>query len=98
MQSSAPYRTRLSADVGGTFTDVAVFDENSCALRLGKTLTTPRRLVGGIATGVDKANATFAKAQLFLHGTTIAINTVLERSGARGHCHGNDLRPKCGPR
>jgi N-methylhydantoinase A len=83
LQSSAPYRTRLSADVGGTFTDVAVFDENSGALRLGKTLTTPRRLVEGIATGVEKAASTFAAAQLFLHGTTVAINTILERNGAR---------------
>jgi N-methylhydantoinase A len=76
-------QTRLSADVGGTFTDVAVFDEVTGTLRLGKTLTTPRRLVDGIATGVDKAGSSFAQAQLFLHGTTVAINTILERSGAR---------------
>jgi len=36
---------RLSADVGGTFTDVAAFDETTGELRLGKTLTTPARLV-----------------------------------------------------
>jgi N-methylhydantoinase A len=73
----------LSADVGGTFTDIAVFDETTGALRLGKTLTTPRRLVSGIATGVDKAGSSFAEARLFLHGTTVAINTILERSGAK---------------
>jgi N-methylhydantoinase A len=77
------HQTRLSADVGGTFTDIAVFDEATGALRLGKTLTTPRRLVSGIAAGVDKAGSRFAAAQLFLHGTTVAINTILERSGAR---------------
>jgi len=80
---SATFQTRLSADVGGTFTDVAVFDEASGGLRLGKTLTTPRRLVDGIAGGVDKAGSSFAAAQLFLHGTTVAINTILERSGSR---------------
>lgn len=74
---------RLSADVGGTFTDVAAFDERTGRLRLGKTLTTPSRLVIGIDTGVGKAGATFGSAQLFLHGTTVAINTILERSGAR---------------
>ncbi len=74
---------RLSADVGGTFTDVAAFDEPTGRLRLGKTLTTPSRLVTGIETGVGKAGAAFASAQLFLHGTTIAINTILERSGAQ---------------
>jgi N-methylhydantoinase A len=73
---------RLSADVGGTFTDVAAFDEPTGHLRLGKTLTTPQRLVTGIETGVEKAGATFGAAQLYLHGTTVAINTILERTGA----------------
>ena len=75
-------RLRLSADVGGTFTDVASFDEPTGKLTLGKTLTTHQRLVTGIETGVDKAGASFPQAQLFLHGTTVAINTILERTGA----------------
>ena len=73
---------RLSADVGGTFTDVAAFDETTGELQLGKTLTTPTRLVTGIENGVAKAGAHFRAAQLFLHGTTVAINTILERTGA----------------
>ena len=73
---------RLSADVGGTFTDVAAFDETTGELQLGKTLTTPARLVTGIENGVAKAGANFRAAQLFLHGTTVAINTILERTGA----------------
>jgi N-methylhydantoinase A len=73
---------RLSADVGGTFTDVAAFDETTGELRLGKTLTTPARLVAGIENGVVKAGAQFRAARLFLHGTTIAVNTILERTGA----------------
>ena len=76
-------RTRLAADIGGTFTDVAAFDERSGQLLLGKTLSTPSRLVDGISHGVDKAGARFADAGLFLHGSTIAINTMLERTGAR---------------
>ena len=43
--------TRLAADVGGTFTDVAAFDERTGELKLGKTLTTPQRLVNGMVTG-----------------------------------------------
>ena len=74
---------RLSADVGGTFTDIAAFNERTGEFSLGKTLTTPARLVDGIATGVRKAGTTFADARLFLHGTTVAINTILERSGAK---------------
>ena len=74
---------RLSADVGGTFTDVAAFNETTGELQLGKTLTTPQRLVSGIENGVGKAGSRFDAARLFLHGTTVAINTILERSGAK---------------
>ncbi|MBM3529690.1 MAG: hydantoinase/oxoprolinase family protein [Alphaproteobacteria bacterium] len=84
---NAPVRStspiRLSADVGGTFTDVAAFDEATGELKLGKTLTTPERLVSGIENGVGKAGSAFKAARLFLHGTTVAINTILERTGAR---------------
>jgi N-methylhydantoinase A len=76
-------RTRLAADIGGTFTDVAAFDEASGQLLLGKTLSTPARLVDGISHAVDKAGTRFADAGLFLHGSTVAINTMLERTGAR---------------
>ena len=78
-----PGAIRLAADVGGTFTDVAAFDEATGELKLGKALTTPQRLVSGIEHGVDKAGSRFAAARLFLHGTTVAVNTILERSGAR---------------
>jgi len=74
---------RIAADVGGTFTDVAVFDEASGGIRLGKTLTTPHSLIEGMTHGVDKAGADFADARLFLHGTTVAINALLERKGAK---------------
>src|SRR5262249_143632 len=75
-------RVRLAADVGGTFTDVAAFDETTGELRLGKALTTPARLVTGVENGVTKAGARFSGARLFLHGTTLAINTIFERPRA----------------
>ena len=74
---------RLAADIGGTFTDVAAFDQASGRLLLGKALSTPSQLVDGISEGVAKAGARFAEAGIFLHGSTIAINTMLERTGAR---------------
>ena len=75
--------TRLAADIGGTFTDIAAFDVKTGRMLLGKTLSTPAHLVEGIAQGVDKAGTSFADAALFLHGSTIAINAMLERSGAK---------------
>jgi len=82
VNSSRPH-IRLAADIGGTFTDIAVFDEHTGALSFGKTLSTPERLVDGIDKGVEKAGSDFRSAGLFLHGSTVAINTILERTGAR---------------
>jgi len=73
---------RLAADIGGTFTDIAVFDEKNGQLAFGKVLSTPRHLVEGITAGVEKAGSDYASAGLFLHGSTVAINTILERTGA----------------
>ncbi|MAP11045.1 MAG: 5-oxoprolinase, partial [Gammaproteobacteria bacterium] len=73
---------RLAADIGGTFTDIAAFDEATGGLSWGKTLSTPSALVDGISDGVKKAELEYADASLFLHGSTIAINTILERTGA----------------
>jgi len=74
---------RLTADIGGTFTDVAAFDERTGKLTFGKALSTPQRLVEGINAGVEKAGSDYKSAGLFLHGSTIAINTILERKGAK---------------
>ena len=62
---------------------MAGFDAATGKLKLGKALSTPHRLVEGITVGVEKAGTTYAAAGLFLHGSTIAINTILERTGAK---------------
>jgi N-methylhydantoinase A len=74
---------RLAADIGGTFTDIAVFDDRTGALTFGKALSTPQRLVDGINAGVAKAGSDYRSAGLFLHGSTVAINAILERTGAK---------------
>src|SRR5215468_10545741 len=74
---------RLAADIGGTFTDVAAFDAVTGKLKLGKALSTPNHLVEGITAGVESAGIAYADARLFLHGSTVAINTILERTGAK---------------
>jgi len=76
-------RWRIAADIGGTFTDVAALDEGTGELWLGKSLSTPRKLVSGISAGIRDAGVKFGDAGLFLHGSTIAINTLIERSGAK---------------
>ena len=74
---------RLAADIGGTFTDIAAFDEETGRLLFGKSLSTPANLVDGIAYSIEKAGSRFADANLFLHGSTIAITTMVERTGAK---------------
>lgn len=83
MQASGSKSFRVATDVGGTFTDIVAFDTDSGDTFYGKTLTMPGQLVEGIVTGVHKAGASVERARLFLHGSTIAINTMLERSGAK---------------
>lgn len=73
---------RLAVDIGGTFTDLAAFDESGRQLSFGKSLSTHDSLVKGIQDTLDIAGVQFSEADLFLHGSTIAINTLLERSGA----------------
>lgn len=76
-------RVRIAADVGGTFTDVATFDPETGKLGLGKSLSTNERIVDGIGHSVRKSGSAFNEASLFLHGATVAINSILERKGAR---------------
>jgi len=83
MTPKTSHRYRIAADIGGTFTDVAAFDEKEGRLLLGKTLSTPTHLVDGILNGLQKTGVGLEEAHLFLHGSTVAINTMLERSGAR---------------
>ncbi|MES2189496.1 MAG: hydantoinase/oxoprolinase family protein [Pseudomonadota bacterium] len=84
-QTKAPGngRLRIAVDIGGTFTDLAAFDEASGELLFGKALSTHGELVKGIQSTLDGAGASVAEGNLFLHGSTIAINTLLERNGAR---------------
>ena len=73
---------RIAVDIGGTFTDLAAFDEAQGRLMFGKALSTHGTLVDGIQNAMDGAEVASSDAYLFLHGSTIAINTLLERTGA----------------
>ena len=78
---------RLGVDVGGTFTDLLLFNVQTGAFWRHKTPSTPHDSSEGILTGVtavcDKAGIAPADIEFFLHGTTVATNAVLEGKGAR---------------
>lgn len=78
---------RLGVDVGGTFTDLLLFEEQGGSFWRHKTPSTPQDSSIGILTGVEaiceQAGISPADVELFLHGTTVATNAVLEGKGAR---------------
>jgi N-methylhydantoinase A len=73
---------RVATDVGGTFTDLAAYDDVSNELVIAKASTTTD-IATGVADSLDKAKIRVAAADYFIHGSTVAINTVIERKGVR---------------
>jgi N-methylhydantoinase A len=73
----------VAVDIGGTFTDFLGYDTVSGKLLSSKAPTTPVGLEHGIHDCLKKAGVSVKAIGAFVHGSTIAINTVLERKGAR---------------
>ena len=73
----------VGVDVGGTFTDLVVYDSRTNEVRTAKVLTTPRDIPAAIFATFEHADANLAETRYVKHGTTTAINTALERSGAK---------------
>lgn len=78
---------RLGVDVGGTFTDLLLFDDKTGASHKTKVPSTPddpsRAVVGGTKDICNIAGIEPNKIDYFLHGTTVATNAMLEGKGAR---------------
>jgi N-methylhydantoinase A len=72
----------LGIDVGGTFTDLVLYDEVTGAIRLEKTPSTPHDHAEGMMTGIGRLAVPLDRVERIAHGTTVATNTALERSGA----------------
>jgi N-methylhydantoinase A len=70
-------------DVGGTFTDLVVFDPATGGVRLAKVPTTLPNQAGGVLAAFDAAGADLAALDLIVHGTTTTTNAVLERQLAK---------------
>ncbi len=78
---------RLGVDVGGTFTDLLLIDENTGTMHTAKVPSTPGDSSHGVLTGVARvcARAGISPQQItsLMHGTTVATNTVLTGTGAK---------------
>ncbi len=73
----------VAIDIGGTFTDLIGFDEKAQQFVQAKSLTTPVHLVQGIIDCLRKSGIEASAIDELIHGSTIAINTLIERTGAK---------------
>jgi N-methylhydantoinase A len=77
---------RAGVDIGGTFTDLVVYDDATGSFVVGKTLTTPddpsRAIETGLLETLEKAEAPVAEVGQLIHGTTLVTNALIERKGA----------------
>ena len=76
----------VGIDVGGTFTDFALMDDRTGAVRLGKVLTSAddpsRAVLDGLESLVHAAGRRADELSHVVHATTVATNTVIQRRGA----------------
>lgn len=78
---------RIGIDVGGTFTDFVLFDPSCKKLTYYKEPSTPdepsRALIVGLQSLLDKAGLSAGDIDTLMHGTTIGLNAIIQRRGAR---------------
>src|SRR5438105_450750 len=76
-------RFRVSLDIGGTFTDVVAYDEESGHYVAGKSSTTPGDLTEGVLNAFSTIESHPEHCTFAVHGTTQGLNAFLERRGER---------------
>ena len=78
---------RLGVDVGGTFTDLLLFDDVTGATNRAKVHSTPtdpsQAVLSGTNSICSQAGIKPSEVESFLHGTTVATNAILQGKGAR---------------
>jgi N-methylhydantoinase A len=76
-------RYRVAVDVGGTFTDIFVFEEESGRISVTKVPSVPDDPARGILAGIRAAAVPVKEIKLFSHGTTVGTNALITRRFAR---------------
>lgn len=78
---------RIGIDIGGTFTDVAMVDEDTGRIAIAKVPTTPQDfaqgVLSGLRSGLSRAGIEASQVTLLSHATTLVTNALLEKKGAR---------------
>ena len=76
-----PNPTKLAVDTGGTFTDVITMSSGG-TLKITKVPSTPHDFSAGILDGVKTVLPDMRQVLLFIHGTTVATNAIVQKTGA----------------
>jgi N-methylhydantoinase A len=71
---------RVAVDVGGTFTDICVLDEEHGTIEVAKVPSTPADPIEAVVAGVAEAGVELSDVMLFSHGTTVATNALITRN------------------
>ena len=74
---------RVSADIGGTFTDIVFQDSETGECGAAKVLSTPQNPALSVLEGIRTAIPADATIDFFVHGTTVGLNALLTRRGAK---------------
>jgi N-methylhydantoinase A len=78
---------RIGVDIGGTFTDVVLVEEETGQIVADKVSTTPHDIaqgvIDGIRQGLARHRVTPASVSVLAHATTIVTNALLEKKGAK---------------
>lgn len=73
---------RVATDIGGTFTDLVSVDEQG-RISIAKSHTTPPHFEQGVIDVIQKSGIDPKQIEAFIHGTTVIINALTERKGAK---------------
>jgi N-methylhydantoinase A len=74
---------RIGTDIGGTFTDIAIVDDESGEVTHRKVLTSAANPAEAVIQALDDVGIDMSEASMFSHGTTIAINAIIQQNGAK---------------
>jgi N-methylhydantoinase A len=74
---------RIAVDIGGTYVDAVKFDEASKSLTFNKSQTTPADPVQGVMNALFGFESDLSETEIFVHGTTLGLNAILQRKGAK---------------
>ena len=77
--------SRIGVDIGGTFTDFIVYDESGNKVIIDKIPTTPQSPEKAVVEVIKRnlSRKELEKIDFFLHGTTVGLNSLLERKGSK---------------